>query len=233
MKVMKLMLAAVLMLGAGLEMNAQDKVEGTAGADFVNQYIWRGQNLGGVSIQPTLGLAWKGISLGAWGSVGFESADAKEFDLTLGYSVGGFNVGVTDYWFSEGSYFKYKAHATTHVFEGNIGYDFGFLNAQVYTNFAGADGVNNDGKRAYSTYFELSAPFSLAGLDWSASLGAVPTATDFYGTNGFSIINVGVKATKEFSIGKALTIPVFAGITANPRSEKAYLMAGFSIVPNL
>ena len=33
---------------------AQDKVEASVGADFVSGYIWRVQELGGVSIQPTL-----------------------------------------------------------------------------------------------------------------------------------------------------------------------------------
>lgn len=234
MKAMKYIVAAALMMCAGVESKAQDKVEGTVCADFVNQYIWRGQDLGNVSVQPTLGIGWKGLSLSAWGSVGLASVeDAKEFDLTLGYSVGGFNVGVTDYWFSEGSYFQYGAHATTHVFEGNVGYDLGFLSLQCYTNFGGADGVNKDGKRAYSTYLELNAPFKLGGCEWDATLGAVPMATDFYGTSGFAVTNVGLKATKTFSIGNALDIPVFTGVTVNPRSEKAYLLVGFSISPKL
>ena len=42
----------------------------TIGADLVSQYIWRGQNLGDFSLQPTLGVGYKGISLSAWGSVG-------------------------------------------------------------------------------------------------------------------------------------------------------------------
>ena len=34
--------------------------------------------------------------------------DAKEFDLTLGYSAGGFNVSITDYWYNTGAgYFHY------------------------------------------------------------------------------------------------------------------------------
>ena len=70
---------------------AQDKVEASVGADLVSGYIWRGQDLGGVSIQPSLGIAYKGFSLGAWGSVGFESTDTKELDFTLGYSMGGFS----------------------------------------------------------------------------------------------------------------------------------------------
>ena len=71
---------------------AQDKVEASVGADLVSGYIWRGQDLGNVSIQPSLSIAYKGFSLSAWGSVGFEKSDTKEFDLTLGYGIGGFSV---------------------------------------------------------------------------------------------------------------------------------------------
>ena len=135
---------------------AQDKVEASVGADLVSGYIWRGQDLGGVSIQPSLSVAYKGFSLGAWGSAGIESADTKELDLTLGYSTGGFSISVTDYWFNGGpGYFHYGTHHTSHVFEAQIGYDFGPLAVNWYTNFAGADGVNKDGDRAYSRLLQL------------------------------------------------------------------------------
>ena len=199
------------------------------GVDLVNQYIWRGQDLGDVSLQPTLGVEWKGLSLSAWGSVGISDfSDDKELDLTLAYSTGGFNVGITDYWFSDGSYFKYKAHRTTHIWEANIGYDFGFVSVQWFTNFAGNDGVNKYGKRAYSSYFELTAPFRLGGLDWEGSIGAVPWRTTFYDTNGFAVTNISLRATKDFVIKEKYHLPVFAGLTANPRSEKLYLLMGVS-----
>lgn len=165
-------LAAIAM--TALTAKAQDKVEGTISTDVVNQYIWRGQDLGDVSIQPTLGVAYKGFSLSAWGNVGLsDKDDTKEFDLTAAYTVGGFHIGVTDYWFNSPNdkYFAYKAHETSHVFEGNIGYDFGPLAVNWYTNFAGNDGVNKDGDRAYSSYVELATPFKLASLDWTATVG--------------------------------------------------------------
>ena len=215
--------------GSGVRPAGGESAEAALGVDLVNQYIWRGQDLGDVSLQPTLGVAWKGLSLSAWGSIGISNFnDDKEMDLTLGYSVAGFNVGVTDYWFSQGSYFQYKAHKTTHLWEANIGYDFGFLSLQWYTNFAGADGLNNDGKRAYSSYLELAAPFGLGGLDWSASLGVVPWATSSYNANGFCITNVSLRATKDFVIKEKYHLPVFAGLTANPRDEKVYLLFGVS-----
>jgi len=224
-KIIIILLSVVCATTAG----AQDKVEANVGVDLVNQYIWRGQDLGDVSLQPTLGVAWKGLSLSAWGNVGISDiSDDKEFDLTLSYSAAGFNIGITDYWFSQGRYFQYKAHKTTHLWEANIGYDFGFLSVQWFTNFAGDDGFNKDGKRAYSSYFELAAPFRLGGLDWTATVGAVPYSTTFYDSSGFCITNVGLRATKDFVIKEKYHLPVFAGLTANPRSEKVYLLFGVS-----
>ena len=66
---------------------AQDKVEASVGADFVSGYIWRGQDLGGVSIQPTLSVSYKGFSLSAWGTTGIEKEDTKDYIILL-------NVGV-------------------------------------------------------------------------------------------------------------------------------------------
>ena len=68
------------------EVAEEDKLELTVAADFVSQYYWRGQDLGDFSLQPTLGVAWKGLSLTAWGSVGISDfSDTKEFDLTAAY----------------------------------------------------------------------------------------------------------------------------------------------------
>ena len=115
---MKKIVLLALGLVAVATAHAQDekaKVETTVAADFVTNYIWRGLDCGNISVQPTLGIGYKGLSLSAWGSVGFTSTDTKEFDLTLAYTIGGFNIGITDYWFNTGGdepdnrYFKYDA----------------------------------------------------------------------------------------------------------------------------
>ena len=226
---------AAALCGTVLPMAAQDRVEASVQADVVSQYIWRGQDLGGVSVQPSLGVSYKGLSLAAWGSVGLaNSADTKEFDLTLSYKVGGLNIGVTDYWFNtpDERYFNYSAHSTSHVFEANVGYDFGLLAVQWYTNFAGNDGANGSGERAYSSYFELSAPFSLAGCDWLAAAGAVPYATDFYAdAGGFAVTNVSLKAAKDIRVTDSFSLPLFASVAANPSSGRAYFVAGFTLRP--
>ena len=231
---MKKIVLMALMFATGMSATAQDEVETTVSADVVSTYVWRGMECGSAAIQPTLGIGYKGLSLSAWGSYGLvDTNDAKEFDLTLAYSTGGFNIGITDYWFNtpEERYFLYDANKTSHIFEANIGYDFGPAAIQWFTNFAGNDGYNKDGKRAYSSYVELCAPFKLASVDWSATIGAVPYATDFYGVDGFAVTNVSLKATKDIKVTDSFSIPVFAQVAANPRTEKAYLVFGFTLQP--
>ncbi len=233
-----LLLAAAMAL-PGVSM-AQDKVEASVGADLVSGYIWRGQDLGGVSIQPSASVSYKGFSLSGWGSVGFDKEDTKEFDLCLGYSYKGFSVSVTDYWFNQGvssktgedlsgNYFHYGSYSTSHVFEAQIGYDFGPVAVNWYTNFAGNDGLNDDGDRAYSSYFCVSAPFKLGGIDWTAEVGAVPWATTFYAdVNGFAVTNVSLGASKEIKITDSFSLPLFATATWNPATEGAYFAVGLS-----
>ena len=231
---MKKIVLMALMFATGMSATAQDEVETTVSADVVSTYVWRGMECGSAAIQPTLGIGYKGLSLSAWGSYGLvDTNDAKEFDLTLAYSTGGFNIGITDYWFNtpEERYFLYDANKTSHIFEANIGYDFGPAAIQCFTSFAGNDGYNKDGKRAYSSYVELSAPFKLASVDWSAAVGAVPYATDFYGVDGFAVTNVSLKATKDIKVTYSFSIPVFAQVAANPSTEKAYLVFGFTLQP--
>ena len=230
---------ALLVMGMVMSMTAfaQDEIETTISADVVSSYIWRGQDLGSAAVQPSFGIGYKGLSLSAWGSYGLtDPADTKEFDLTLAYTAGGFNIGVTDYWFNAGldpenRYFKYDAHGTNHVFEANIGYDFGVANVQWYTNFAGNDGANKDGERAYSSYAEVAVPFKLATVDWTATAGAVPFATDFYGTTGFAVTNLSLKAEKEIKVTDSFSIPVFGHLVSNLCSQKAYLVFGFTLQP--
>ena len=235
----------IVLFAMGLVMSmttlAQDEIETTISGDLVSSYIWRGQDLGSTAIQPTLGVGYKGLSLTAWGSYGLVNADdVKEFDLTLDYTIGGLSIGITDYWFSkmdggdpDGRYFKYEAHSTNHVFEGYIGYDFGFAALRWFTNFAGNDGTNKDGKRAYSSYFEAIVPFKLASVDWTATAGAVPFATDFYNgwTSGFAVTNLSLMATKDIKVTDSFSVPVFAQVAANPCTQNAYLVLGLTLQP--
>ena len=223
-------------------LSAQDKAEAAVGGDLVSSYIWRGQDLGGVSIQPSASVSWKGLSLTAWGSVGFDRDDTKELDWTLGYACKGFSVSVTDYWFDKSTnfktgldlgrnYFHYGSAETSHVWEAQIGYDFGFMALNWYTNIGGNDGSKDNGDRAYSSYFSIAAPFSWAGVDWKAEVGATPWATSFYngGAGGFEVSCVSLKAEKSIPLTEKFSLPLSVQAVCNPATEDFHIILGLHL----
>lgn len=213
-----------------LVLSAQEQTMVSIEADVVSSYIWRGQDCGGVSIQPTVSLARSGFSVTVWGSAGLEKEDTKEFDLTFSYNTGGFNISITDYWFDEfensNKYFNYKAHSTKHIFEATAGYDFGLLALNWNTNFAGSDYTKSNGKRAYSSYFEASALFKLRDFDCSAEIGLTPWEGAY--SDKFNVTNIGITITKEIKISNSFDIPIFAKVVVNPNTEKAYFIFGIT-----
>ena len=130
---------------------AQDKFEISLGAEVVSKYVWRGfDQASGTSVQPSLGLAYKGISLSAWGSTSVTDLEPKELDLTLAYGIGRFGIAVTDYWWS-GESGKYGHYKESHYFEGALSYNFGDkvpLTLSAAMMFAGAD-KNPDGDQNF------------------------------------------------------------------------------------
>lgn len=224
------MLAMSGITGMGM-MSAQDRVEASVSLDLATSYIWRGQELGGVCVQPGASVSYKGFTLGLWGSTGLssrddESRDTREFDINLTYTFKGFEIGVTDYWFDDGpGYFKYSSHNTSHIYELGLGYDFGPVKLNWYTNLLGNDGVTDKGKRAYSSYIGACAPFTIAGIDWTVEGGATPWQTDFYNANGFAVINLALGASKTVRVTDSFSFPIGVKAIWNPRDDKAYLVA--------
>ena len=234
----KIVIIVAMLSSVTMGVWAQDQVVAHLGADIVSSYVWRGQNFGHVSLQPELSVAWKGLSLSAWGSVGLsDKDDSREVDLTLSYETDGLSFGIVDYWDNgDGKpYFYYKAMVSTnrqdgtaHSFEGFVNYDFGPLSASWQTYFAGND-YQIDGKRAYSSYFELSAPFRLASCDWDARFGIVPWKSGMYDASGFSVTNLSLRATKAIKITPTFDLPLFGQVAANPASLHFYFVFGLTL----
>ena len=233
---------------------AQDQFTGNLKADIVSQYIFRGLEKGGFSIQPNASLSWKGLRLTFDGSTGFRSDDTKEINLGLQYSRWGFNIGVKDYWVTgvdeNDLYFHYEKKGA-HQLEGNIGFQCDYFNLQAYTIFWGND-FKVDGKQAYSTYIELGVPFTIGGIDWMLTAGMTPFESagtpyikevlsdrgkvvqlekaDYTYAEGPSCVLASLRATKSIDFGFA-QLPVFAEFNANPYLQKAYMIFGVTITP--
>ena len=157
------------------------------GADVVSNYLWRGQNLGGLSIQPSVTLGWKGIYISGWGNIGADNWKFNylnpELDVTIGYDNYGLKLDLTHlYYFYGDKYFKGLGDANNEYSESTIevhaGLDVGEwasivpLTVDWYTTVLGYDPVldengnvvlneNGNAKRAYSTYIELGYDITL------------------------------------------------------------------------
>lgn len=217
---MKKLFLVLLLLGGINIARAQSEVEADLSLDFVSSYVWRGMYQGSAALQPEVSLGWKGLELSAWGSTGLAD-DLREIDLTLSYTIGGLTLSVVDYWCN--------TDTTGHCFEGAIAYDFGPVKASWQTFFAGNDYQEIDGRRAFSSYLEISAPFQLGGLDWEATVGMVPWASDYYESEGFSLNCLSLKATKNIPITEKFVLPLYCQLVANPNSQNFYFVAGFTI----
>ena len=114
-------------------------------ADFVSSYIWRGIDSGNASVQPSLGLNWKGLTVYAWGSTEFREKN-NEIDLSLEYEYKNLTLYANNYFTQTEDepfkYFNYNSHSTGHTFEVGAGYMLSEkfpLSVSWYTTFAGND----------------------------------------------------------------------------------------------
>jgi len=258
-KQLLLALLTLTIYASGLSAQEEEKekkeaIKGHIEAEFVSNYMWRGSDKGGISIQPQASIGWKGLSMQLSGSTGIEKSDPKEINVTLGYRLGGFNIGVTDYWTTgldkdgRDLYFYFNQKGTAHQLEGNLGFSCRYFSLQAYTMFWGNDykiDIFSEGKyqRAYSTYIELGIPFYFAGLDWDAYAGITPfesagrvvypdgiAQAEYLYSERASCVRASLRATKNFVLGDVKT-PVFAEFHANPYLQKANFLIGVRIIP--
>ena len=218
--------------------HAQPQTEISIGGDLVSTYVWRGVYQSGFSLQPEIGLSVGGFTVGVWGSTDLDNF--KEVDLSVGYSVWGFSVGVTDYWWGgqrlgDGRFAPYFKYGDTHYFEGTLAYEFGEkfpLGISWSTMFAGnLDKV--DGERKFSTYIELGYDFRIKGVDLTCAVGVAPWdapawLTPRWGDKGFQVSNISLKASKTIRITDSYSLPVFVQAVASPATDDASLVFGIS-----
>ncbi|MFV0585845.1 MAG: hypothetical protein ACK5NR_01350, partial [Bacteroides reticulotermitis] len=91
--------------------------------------------------------------------------------------------------------------------------------------FAGND-YRENGKRAWSSYFELSYPFRVRDVDMNIEAGLTPWEGMY--SDKFNVVNIGFSATKELKITSDFTLPVSGKLIANPYEEQVYFVFGIS-----
>lgn len=228
-KILSVFLLSTLIVSPKLQ--AHDfKVNGKI--DLVSDYVWRGayQN-SGFSVQPTLALSYRNLSLSAWGSQSLTKSDgAQEFDLILNYSIGRFGITLLDYWWN-GIAAPYGDYKHDHHFEASLSYTISEripLTLSWSTMFAGGDD-NQSGNRAYSTYINASYNIQCSyEVTLTPSIGFTPWK-GMYNADGATVADIALKASKDIKITERLSIPLFVQAIVAPSSDKTYLLGGVSL----
>jgi len=195
------------------------------GADVVSSYLWRGQNIGGLSIQPSVTIGWKGLYICGWANIGadgwaFDELN-PELDITIGYDDYGFQIDLTHlYYFNNEPYFPkggFKPlpdQESSSTMEAHIGFHLGDLveNAPLhidwYTTIYGYDYDPITQKRAWSSYIEVGYDFNLPlGLVLGANIGIVPWRSSYtnyeevwINAKTVAFNNVNLRLEREFDL---------------------------------
>ena len=220
---------------------AQDKITVNGNIDLVNNYVWRGMDQNsGFSVQPTLGLSYKGFSLSAWGSQSLTNnanRDVQELDINLSYSIGGLSATLSDYWWG-GLHqpYGYYQHGPAdnpidggHHLEATMAYrvsDKYPLTVSWSTWLTGADARTNSRKRCYSSYFNASYDFACpADVTLTPAIGVTPWKGYYH--DKAAVTDVSLKAAKSIHVSENFSIPLFVQAIASPINDHVWLVAGF------
>jgi hypothetical protein len=218
--------------------NAQEKdssnLSFNVGADVVSRYIWRGQaNSASPAIQPTLGITYKGLSLGSWASYTFTDADLQEVDLFLTYEIGGLTVGLNDYFMPSDSapnnkYFNWKKKETGHTLEPFVTYSeiAGTPLSLTAAVFAYGDDLDENEDNYYSSYLELSYAKTLGDIDYNIFCGG--TFGEGYYADDMNIVNIGITLTKTIEITPTFSLPCNGSFIINPNTENVFFVFGIT-----
>ena len=180
----------------------------TVGADAVSSYLWRGMELGGPSIQPSAYFDYEkgdwAVSMGAWGSKALQKGEYNEWDLSVEATWRNITLSLANYREYYGAAFD------DNYLDLGISYT---LSEDVPVTFSWYSIVN---KAGIPSYFEVSYEFSVWEVDFSAAAGFCPFASDYYGSEGFSVYNLNLSAGHEFEFEHGGSLPVSAQVMYNP-----------------
>lgn len=211
-------------------------------ADLTSAYLWRGERPGGVSIQPSVGVRWKGMHAYLWGNVPLsppaETPQEHEIDIVVEYTFKpGILVGIRNVYLNTrgNGFLSYGSipHAANSL-DVVAGYVNPHIEVEWTTTVAGYDGYNHNGKRAYGSYFLAIVPFNLYWFDWTARIGVVPYYCSRYSddvADGFHVNMCSLKMAHSFFFTTCgISLTPYAQLMVNPSSRKAFFEAGVSFV---
>ena len=252
MKIKHLIYVTILMLvllTTSGNLFAEGSPELSVNVDLYNRYVWRGLDIANTpSMQPTLAWSSAGFEFGIWGAytMSNQTSESDEIDFWLGYTFGMKNGSsitllATDYYFPNAGikFFNFNNHDNIKIVLTDTLPDPGAHLIELGISYTGPESfpvtvsgyMNVYNEAGNNTYFQIDYPVKIGASELSLFAGAAGGSEDnpdYYGTDGFNLINIGVSTAKEIEISEKLSIPLNLTFGINPNDEFAYFLAGFS-----
>ena len=195
------------------------QVRSDANINLVNQNIWRGQYQAGMSIQPEVNFIRGNWSFQIWGTSDFEGEE-REIDLSIGYNLHNFNIGLTDYWFGGIT----DAYLKNHILESNITYAFTRLHLSLEWNTI-LTGCDN----SYPVFQRISYSPRWHKCEYEFAVGYSPWRNEMLNSNGFAINELSASISKEIGVTRNFRLYCGSSLIYNPYSDHLFFVCKITI----
>lgn len=194
---------------------------------FLSRHSWRGEIMGTApAIEPSATARMGNFSFNLWAAFTTDNS-YTEIDLIPSYQFKYFALTLLDYYNpvvgEKNSYLDFSKAFNRHSVEATIdNYEVEKqrLKYLVATFFLGDKNVQT-GKPYYSTYVELSYPFTVLGLDAEPFVGATPV--EGYYADQLAVINTGLSLSKELDFKLPFIVPMTLSLISNPHTSNTFV----------
>lgn len=228
-----LAIACALLLGMSsvAPLCAQERGEWsmTVGADAVSSFLWRGFNMAGPSVQPSVYFDYAqgdwSVSMGAWGSKALQKGEYNEWDLSVEATWRNITLSLANYCEYYGAAYddNYLDLGISYTLSENIPVTFSWYSIiNQYENVAMIPS-GYKWSEAFPSYFEVSYEFSLSVVDFTVAAGMLPLVDQYYyGNESFGVCNLNLSAGHEFEFEHGGSLPVSAQVMYNPLGKDCF-----------
>ncbi|MDX9881099.1 MAG: hypothetical protein RBS73_03470 [Prolixibacteraceae bacterium] len=194
-------------LFTGLSSPAQNKKINTElEMFFFSRHIWRGERMGNApAIEPSVTFSRGRFGLNLWAAHSTDNS-YSEIDVIPFFCSGPFCITIFDYYNpvpgEKNDYFNFSGNQNRHSTELSLSYE---ATVKLPVNWMIGSFVLGDKnpqtrKPFFSTYAELSFPFSVFCIELEPLLG-VTTHKGYY-ADSFAFVNSGIVCKKDFSLSE-------------------------------
>ena len=200
----------------------------TVGADVVSNYLWRGMNLAGPSIQPSAYFDYEkgdwAVSLGAWGTKSFLKEDYNEWDVSIEATWRNITLSLANYseYYGMGDNGNYLDFGLSLTLSEDIPVTFSWYSIVNQFSEGVFYGGGYDWQAAFPSYFEVGYDFSISVVDFTVAAGLWPYESGYYENEGFGICNLNLSAGHEFELEHGAILPVAAQFMYNPTWNECF-----------